>query len=136
MFFIRDEQLSALATVTRQAFVALACEHLRRHFPDVDAERGDLWPGRVERALTQAAALGLHSTHLQWRFLHLSAVTDWDFIKRPQLQWVMQILTDPRVSSASERLDRAFDELRYRVATQVANEALVQGSVDTRPAHE
>ena len=130
MLVIRDEQLSALAAVSREVFIVAACEHLQRHFETAsDAEPATTWRRRVELALAQATALGLREYRLQWKFLHLSAVAGWDFTERPQLQWITRILTDPRVSSASARLERALDELRYRIATQAANEALSQSAV-------
>lgn len=122
MLMVRNEQRAILAQASDRTFVEAVFQHLRRYFTTPGAvQRED-----IERAIACARALGFDSYQVQWRFVQLAAVAGWGFSERPQLRWIADILTDARITAQRDRLERAFDELRYRITIQAANAALSQ----------
>lgn len=78
---------------------------MRLTFPEATASLDD---GRLEELVAQAQAraesYGLTSDADRARFLNLAAVFGWDFDQDPERGWMQAMLTDPAVSSPSERL--------------------------------
>lgn len=139
MLIIRTSQLERFSSERRCQFSIDMCRHLRAQFHDA------LWPldeagllELVDRALTRAWGYGLHTERDCTRFLNLAVVHGWDFEQQPQHGWMRALLTDPQVSSPSQRLHRLVDQCIYRSEVEENNRQLrlqlrALSSIDTHP---
>jgi hypothetical protein len=125
MLTIRQSQWSVLQTISAEAFVAAMIRHLRRYFPDELAATNDPdLMARIRAGIALARTFSLESHRDCCRFLNLSVAYGWDFTSRTDTQWMTAILTDPRITNPSARLERLLEMVLYRLDVASQNSAL------------
>lgn len=122
MLIIRNAQLAAIEQAARLSFVRAMIAHLREHFP---GEFAGYSTGRlsasVETALDEARRLGLTSKLDCCRFLNLCAACGWDFLARPETDWMREALSDAGNGAPSARLRRLTEMVIHRQRVEERN---------------
>lgn len=124
---IRTAQMQALGQRPRDLFIVAMCTHLRTYFPAqawllTGAELKD----RISACLSRAERYQLRSQRDACRYLSLAAQYGWQFDSDRDLSWMREHLTDCRISSPSDRLDRLVKQCIHRQAVRAANQQLRQ----------
>ena len=139
MLIIRDAQMAVFRAPQHQRFIDAMCKHLRDTFPEEMAPFDDnTLKLKVSQTLKRAAGYGLTSKQDSCRYLNLAATYGWEFDQNPQQQWMHHYLTDPQVTSTSERLNLLVDQCIYRIDVQARNRQLREtfGLTETEPTHD
>jgi|SRR6266850_710973 len=111
MLRIRKEQLDALAKIPREDFYLRISKNVRELFPERAASMGfDGTMELIRKAVTAAEASGFVTESELALVVNLFFFLGPDFETRPDLEWVLDTLSDPDVSPA-ERLDGIYREL-------------------------
>ena len=125
MLIIRNVQLDALSTLTRDQFIVDMAGHLCEHFPSVTCElTADELRRQVRRLIARAAGYGLVSRQQVCRYMNLAATYGWEFDRDQELRWMRDILTDSSVSQAADRLNLLIQTCVHIQRIEESNQAL------------
>lgn len=127
MLTIRRDQLDALRAPAVHELVLELVTHIKHHFPAETAGESDedLY-ARVKATLHRAEKYGMQGKRDAYRYVDVSMLYGADFDERPVTAWTVDFLTDEDVSSPSQRMNRLFDEVSYRLEVEESN-ARVRG---------
>jgi len=123
MLVIRQAQMATLQQLMWQRDLIRIEARLRQAFPSHLESVAEPLREHLRRALESAAHFQLETEPDCWRFLKLCVRFGWDFLDRPGHSWIRKLLTDPRVSTPSARLDLVEEWIERREAAAAANQA-------------
>jgi hypothetical protein len=123
MLVVRNAQLSVWQRPLQEAFLTVACDHVRAHFPQTVAQLSDkALRGTVGRALHRAARYGLLDARDALRFLNVCAQYSWEFDTAVESRWMQALLVDSGIGTPSDRIDALVKECVHRHLRDAENE--------------
>lgn len=115
MFRLRNEQLAAFEADARRRDLARMRDHAREHFPEqVEGLSLDEFDACLWRLAGEAGAFGLSGMDEVLLFVNLSLHFGEGFLEMPRHFWMRQIMTDPSIPSAGERIRTIHEEAVLR----------------------
>lgn len=125
MLTIRTSQLHTLGEFAQGQFIDELVDQVHRFFPDAGgALAPDILRRKLGKCIERAATYHLFSRQHVSRFINLAAVYGWEYDSDPALRWMHSILTDTRLVSPGERLERLMQTCVHREHIEHHNRAL------------
>jgi hypothetical protein len=119
MLIVRAEQLRVLREAREAAFFRDLEAHVRRHFPAVaESQSEESLRRSIRAAAARAASFGLEKPADLCRYVNIAAVLGWGFHAAPEHAWIVALLGDASIPSASHRLRLAGEELARRMSLE------------------
>jgi len=119
MIILRKEQKDALRILLIQRQILGLVDHVKNHFPDETAGKSDdeLFD-QIMATLERAEKYGIKSECDVYQYINISMLYGADFDEKGDTAWTVDYLADEDVSSPTQRINRLFDEVVYRLEVE------------------
>jgi len=119
MFTIRRKQLEALLVPLIRRFHQELLEHVKTHFVEETEGKSDKeLLEHIGQALKRAEAYGLKAERDLYMYINVSMLYGPYFDQEEETAWTRDYLIDKDVSSPSQRINRLYEEVIYRLEVE------------------
>lgn len=131
MLIVRNSQITALTTRSRDKLLRALARHVTAFFPrETEGLDDQLLKGRLRVILKRAEQFGLVNERDLYHFTNISMLFGLDFNQRPEHSWMQAILKDPEVPNPGERMGRLYQEILARLDQAAANKVVEEAFFD------
>ena len=122
MLKIRKEQMEVLKGPLIHPLILDLMDYVRQYFPEENTQKPDkeLYD-RLARTVCKAEKYGIRIEKDLYKFVNIAMLFNPDFDEQEETAWTVAFLTDRAVSSPTQRLNRLYEEVIYRLEVEENN---------------
>lgn len=114
---IRNDQMTALESASRERFIAFMRQHLQQHFPEHCRALGDgKLPRAIEGGIQRAGRHGIVSERDVCKFIDLQFAFGYTFDTDGTQPWAMEVLANPAHQTPTQKVDALMSRAQAHLA--------------------